>query len=345
MNDRQLVAALTRAGFKGPTLKTAYAVAKAESGGRPRAFNPDASTGDRSYGLFQINMLGGLGPARRRQYGLSSNEDLYDPDTNARIAYRMSGGGKDWSPWSAYKSGAYEKYLGNVPAPAPRSATPPSPGGGGPRRSASPAGFRLPKLQVKSGGGLNIGLLTDAILQGRKPSEAIEYAMSQGGEEAQQFVNSIPRLPKFVAENRARQHGGTVQDAGDAGAPNPVMAKVLQIAKNQIGKPYVWAQASPRAGFDCSGLIEYAYEAAGIKTPGRLTTGPMKKMGKNVAWKNIQPGDWIVRHSGGSGHVVMYVGNGQVIASPQTGEVVQFQPLDRFASDTRYSVRRWHGGQ
>ena len=101
MNDRQLVAALTRAGFKGPSLKTAYAVAKAESGGRPRAFNPDASTGDRSYGLFQINMLGGLGPARRKQYGLQSNEDLYDPDTNARIAYRMSGGGKDWSPWSA----------------------------------------------------------------------------------------------------------------------------------------------------------------------------------------------------------------------------------------------------
>ena len=147
MNDRQLVAALTRAGFKGPSLKTAYAVAKAESGGRPRAFNPDASTGDRSYGLFQINMLGGLGPARRKQYGLSSNEDLYDPDTNARIAYRMSGGGKDWSPWSAYKSGAYEKYLGNVPAPARGGPPAPTPGGGS-RRSASPAGFKLPKSQI-----------------------------------------------------------------------------------------------------------------------------------------------------------------------------------------------------
>ena len=86
-----------------------------------------------------------------------------------------------------------------------------------------------------------------------------------------------------------------MQDAGDAGAPNPKMAQALKIAKQQIGKPYVWAQASPRAGFDCSGLIEYAFEAAGIKTPGRLTTGPMAKMGKNVAWKNIQPGDWIVR--------------------------------------------------
>ena len=113
MNDQQLVNTLAKAGFKGPKPEDRLAVAKAESGGRPEAFNPDASTGDRSYGLFQINMLGSLGPARRRQYGLKSDEDLYDPLTNARIAYRMSGGGKDWSPWSAYKSGAH----GEVPQP------------------------------------------------------------------------------------------------------------------------------------------------------------------------------------------------------------------------------------
>lgn len=87
----------------------------AESGGNPRAHNPNASTGDNSYGLFQINMLGGLGPARLRQYGLSRNEELFDPTTNARVAFRMSGGGRDWSPWSAYKNGAYQKYLNKFP--------------------------------------------------------------------------------------------------------------------------------------------------------------------------------------------------------------------------------------
>ena len=102
---------LRQAGFKGDALRTAYAVMMAESGGRARAHNPNRSTGDDSYGLFQINMLDSLGPARRKQFGLGRNEDLFDPVTNARVAYRMSGGGKDWSPWSAYKSGAYKKHL------------------------------------------------------------------------------------------------------------------------------------------------------------------------------------------------------------------------------------------
>ena len=103
---------LKQAGFRGRALQTAYAVAMAESGGRAGAFNGNAKTGDKSYGLFQINMLGDMGPARLKQYGLSSNDDLLDPLTNAKVAFRMSGGGKNWQPWSTYKSGAYTKYLG-----------------------------------------------------------------------------------------------------------------------------------------------------------------------------------------------------------------------------------------
>lgn len=110
-----LLQTLRQAGFRGDALRTAYAVAMAESGGRATAYNPDAATGDNSYGLFQINMLGDLGPARLRQFGLSRNEDLFDPLTNARVAFRMSGGGRDWSPWSAYKNGAYKKYLAGAP--------------------------------------------------------------------------------------------------------------------------------------------------------------------------------------------------------------------------------------
>jgi hypothetical protein len=101
-----------KSGFRGKALDTAYAVMMAESGGNPRAHNPDASTGDNSYGLFQINMLGNLGPDRLKRYGLKSNADLLDPAVNARVAFQMSKGGKDWSPWSAYKNGSYEKFLG-----------------------------------------------------------------------------------------------------------------------------------------------------------------------------------------------------------------------------------------
>lgn len=107
-----LMEILRKAGFKGQALQMAYAIAMAESTGRADAFNPNSKTGDLSYGLFQINMIGALGPDRRRRYGLSSNEDLFDPLTNARVAYKMSNGGKNWRPWSTYKNGLYRQYYG-----------------------------------------------------------------------------------------------------------------------------------------------------------------------------------------------------------------------------------------
>jgi len=87
-------------GFRGDNLIEAWAVAMKESTGRPRSHNKNNATGDNSYGLFQINMIGSLGPARLEQYDLESNKDLFDPVRNAQIAYQMSDGGKNWSAWS-----------------------------------------------------------------------------------------------------------------------------------------------------------------------------------------------------------------------------------------------------
>jgi len=132
---------LAKAGFSGSALDTAEAVARAESGGNARAHNPNAGTGDNSYGLFQINMLGAMGPQRRAQFHLSANEDLYDPEVNARVAYAMSNGGTNWSPWSTFKNGAYRAFLG-TDAPITNGGTT---AGGGPNGTAStdatPAGL------------------------------------------------------------------------------------------------------------------------------------------------------------------------------------------------------------
>ncbi|CCH33594.1 type VII secretion target [Actinosynnema sp. NPDC047251] len=97
------------AGFRGEDLTIAVAVALAESGGDPRAHNPRPP--DDSYGLWQINMLGSLGPARRRELGLSSDRELFDPRENAKAANRISGDGRSWTPWSTYTNGAYRKHL------------------------------------------------------------------------------------------------------------------------------------------------------------------------------------------------------------------------------------------
>jgi hypothetical protein len=97
--DIELAQMLSAVGFEGKALKTAWAVVKKESNGRPLAFNGNTRTGDSSYGIFQINMIGGLGVARRDKYDLDSNKDLFDAVINAQIAYHMSGGGQDWTAW------------------------------------------------------------------------------------------------------------------------------------------------------------------------------------------------------------------------------------------------------
>ncbi len=110
--EAQLRDAASKAGFSGNALNMAVAIGMAESGGNAGEVNNNPGTGDLSYGDWQINMLGGMGPQRRAQYGLSSNDALLDPYTNARVAYAMSGGGQNWDPWSTYKSGAYKSFLG-----------------------------------------------------------------------------------------------------------------------------------------------------------------------------------------------------------------------------------------
>jgi hypothetical protein len=104
LSPKELKAILYEAGFRGKNLKEAWAVAMKESTGRPRSHNDNPNTGDYSHGLFQINMIGSLGPARLKQYNLDSNKDLFNPLTNAKIAFQMSNGGKNWSGWNGIGS-------------------------------------------------------------------------------------------------------------------------------------------------------------------------------------------------------------------------------------------------
>ena len=105
MTTKDLKIILSAAGFKDKNIDTAIKVIRAESGGIPGRLNPDATTEDLSYGLFQINMFNKNGMGDRRneyykqkygKYGYKSPEDLYNPDINARIAAEMSGKGNTW---------------------------------------------------------------------------------------------------------------------------------------------------------------------------------------------------------------------------------------------------------
>lgn len=97
------------AGFAGDDLDIAVAVALAESGGRTDAYNGKGR--DRSYGLWQINMYGNMGPARQREFGLASFDDLKQPDVNAKAAYKIWKSQGWQRGWTTYSSGAYKTHL------------------------------------------------------------------------------------------------------------------------------------------------------------------------------------------------------------------------------------------
>lgn len=127
-----------------------------------------------------------------------------------------------------------------------------------------------------------------------------------------------------------------VQPRGTAGADMPASAVALRavgFAQGMIGVPYVWGGVTPN-GFDCSGLCEWAYDQAGLKIP-RTSSEQAHAGYPSVQPGNYAPGDLIFSDwpgdSGPSpGHVVMYIGNGRVVAAPHTGTTVQDEDLSVF---------------
>ena len=110
LNQEQIARAAKAAGFPEDKIATMTAIAMAESSGRSDAINDNANTGDLSYGLWQINMIGDMGPERRKLFGIQSNEELLNPVTNAKAAYKIYEL-QGYGAWSVYKSGKYRDYM------------------------------------------------------------------------------------------------------------------------------------------------------------------------------------------------------------------------------------------
>ena len=102
-------------------------------------------------------------------------------------------------------------------------------------------------------------------------------------------------------------------------APTHAAQVAVDTAMKQLGKPYVWAGAGPNS-FDCSGLTQYAYKAAGISLPH--SAAMQSKLGTAVSRTALKPGDLVFFYSGPS-HVGIYIGNDEVVHAPTTGDVVK----------------------
>jgi peptidoglycan DL-endopeptidase CwlO len=101
-------------------------------------------------------------------------------------------------------------------------------------------------------------------------------------------------------------------------------ATAIAAARSKLGSPYVWAAAGPSA-FDCSGLTMYAWGQAGRSLPH--SSAMQMSSGRRVSTSALQPGD-LVFYGSPVHHVALYVGGGQVIHAPQTGDVVRYASVD-----------------
>lgn len=104
--------------------------------------------------------------------------------------------------------------------------------------------------------------------------------------------------------------------------------KVINIARSMIGTPYQYGGNSPEEGFDCSGLVQYSYEQAGLDVP--RTTGQLYRRIQPIPTRYLRPGDLVffnTKYSRFVSHVGIYLGNNRFIHAPSTGKEVSVANL------------------
>ena len=102
-------------------------------------------------------------------------------------------------------------------------------------------------------------------------------------------------------------------------------AGAVQAAQGEIGVPYTWGGTSPQTGFDCSGLVMWAYGQVGISLPHY--SGAQYDDTTHIALADIAPGDLLFYGPGGDEHVAMYIGGGEMVEAPYTGANVHDTPM------------------
>lgn len=161
----------------------------------------------------------------------------------------------------------------------------------------------------------------------RKEAErkAAELAQQQAAAEA---------AAKAAQESSSSATTGTTATADSSYATKA--AKALAFARAQVGKPYVWGATGP-GSYDCSGLTQAAWKAAGVTLP-RVTYDQVNA-GTTVALSDAQPGDLVFFYDDVS-HVGLYIGNGMMIHAPKPGAYVREESIYYDGESAIHSVVR-----
>lgn len=150
-------------------------------------------------------------------------------------------------------------------------------------------------------------------------------------------ANSATASRAGSSVDRQQNNSGASQSSSASSAPAMAPAPsgngggVIGLAMAQLGKPYVWGATGPNS-FDCSGFVQYVFRQAGVSLP--RVTSSQENVGTAVSVSQLAPGD-LVFWGSPSYHVGIYIGGGQYIHAPQTGDVVKVAPLRSGVSKAR----------
>jgi cell wall-associated NlpC family hydrolase len=122
-----------------------------------------------------------------------------------------------------------------------------------------------------------------------------------------------------VVDEGARGLRANEPPAAESPDPATKGERAVKMALQAVGIPYRWAGESPETGFDCSGLIRWAYGRVGVDLPHNSYA--LYEVGRRVPVAKMAPGD--VLFFEGLGHVGLYVGKGRMVHAPQTGRSVE----------------------
>ena len=148
---------------------------------------------------------------------------------------------------------------------------------------------------------------------------------------AQRQLSTAVVGPSAVAPVTSATNGDVVSVA-----PPPVYSGVVGVAMQYLGTPYVWGGASP-GGFDCSGFVMYVFSQMGVSLPHNAAA--QYGYGTPVSQDQLEPGDLVFFD--GLGHVGIYIGGGEFVHSPHTGDVVKISSLyDSWYAATYVGARR-----
>lgn len=189
-----------------------------------------------------------------------------------------------------------------------------------------------PQYAVIEDSSSSIDILNSAISQLRNirdnqlKSSIVKEEVNEKIETAKSKVSELQAaidVANAAAASRPNRGNTTVSATGNS---------IVDYAYQFLGIPYVWGGTSP-SGFDCSGFTQYVFRnAAGVNLP--RTTYEQINVGTPVAYSDLQPGDLVFPHTG---HVGIYVGNGQMIHAPSTGDVIKVSSVYKFYTARRVS--------